>query len=84
MWKTWTWSLQKKAEHDHFLLVEVYSTCSLHRIENEDVVEAALATSTAFQVVEALPWWRNAPRPEAELLLEIFGGTKGMETFENG
>ncbi|CAK9050377.1 28S rRNA (cytosine-C(5))-methyltransferase (NOL1-related protein) (NOL1R) (NOL1/NOP2/Sun domain family member 5) (Williams-Beuren syndrome chromosomal region 20A protein) [Durusdinium trenchii] len=41
----------------------VYSTCSLHRVENEDVVEAALPSSR-FQVVQALPWWHNAPKEE--------------------
>ena len=43
-------------------ITQVYSTCSLHRLENEDVVEAALGSSGGkFQVVQTLPWWRNAP-----------------------
>lgn len=39
----------------------VYSTCSSHREENEDVVAAALAAipSPPFRVVEALAWWKN-------------------------
>ncbi|CAL1129189.1 unnamed protein product [Cladocopium goreaui] len=44
----------------------VYSTCSLHRLENEDVVTAALSASGAFQVTSAVPWWRNAPRNAEE------------------
>ena len=43
--------------------LQVYSTCSLHRLENEDVVTAALSQNSAgaFQVTSAVPWWRNAP-----------------------
>jgi len=57
----------------------------LHRIENEDVVEAALATNPAtFHVVEALPWWRNAPRPEAEVVNTDFGDTREiLKTLKN-
>ncbi|CAE7390708.1 NSUN5 [Symbiodinium sp. CCMP2592] len=39
----------------------VYSTCSTHRLENEDVVEEVLCRYPGFEVVEALPWWQNAP-----------------------
>ena len=39
----------------------MYSTCSTLRLENEDVVEEVLNDCPGFQVVEALPWWRNAP-----------------------
>lgn len=40
------------------LRVAVYSTCSVHRIENEDVVARVLeATGGAWQLVECLPDW---------------------------
>ena len=39
----------------------VYSTCSTHRLENEDVVEEVLCRYPGFEVVEALPWWQHAP-----------------------
>eukprot|EP00927_Polykrikos_kofoidii_P057405 TRINITY_DN51532_c0_g1_i1.p1 TRINITY_DN51532_c0_g1~~TRINITY_DN51532_c0_g1_i1.p1 ORF type:complete len:620 (+),score=88.42 TRINITY_DN51532_c0_g1_i1:84-1943(+) len=39
----------------------VYSTCSTHREENEDVVAAVLSAlpQSSFTVAEALPWWKN-------------------------
>jgi len=47
----------------------VYSTCSTHRIENEDVVTTALTGGRprpSFRVAEALSWWRNAPSQPAD------------------
>jgi len=36
----------------------VYSTCSVHRVENEDVVEAVLETENGWQLVPVLPDWQ--------------------------
>eukprot|EP00929_Paragymnodinium_shiwhaense_P051277 TRINITY_DN25813_c0_g2_i3.p1 TRINITY_DN25813_c0_g2~~TRINITY_DN25813_c0_g2_i3.p1 ORF type:complete len:642 (+),score=154.53 TRINITY_DN25813_c0_g2_i3:80-2005(+) len=47
----------------------VYSTCSTHRIENEDVVRGALTSCRPrppFKVVEALPWWRNSAKAASD------------------
>lgn len=43
----------------------VYSTCSVHRTENEAVVAGALGDGAAgdFAVVDALPWWRGSGTP---------------------
>lgn len=35
----------------------VYSTCSIHRQENEDVVSAALQHNNHFRLVQVLPQW---------------------------
>ncbi|CAJ1457434.1 unnamed protein product [Effrenium voratum] len=43
----------------------VYSTCSLHRLENEDVVEQVLQECPDFAVKEALSWWPNVLPSEA-------------------
>ena len=50
-----------EAPGTHGLEAVRYSTCSLHRAENEDVVEKALVTCGDFQVVPAMPSWRNGP-----------------------
>ncbi|CAK8680322.1 28S rRNA (cytosine-C(5))-methyltransferase-like [Clavelina lepadiformis] len=34
-----------------------YSTCSIHDIENEDVVKQALANNSKFKLVKCLPTW---------------------------
>lgn len=46
----------------------VYSTCSVHRVENEDVVQTVLAENpnAPFEVVEAKPGWENTPYPKTK------------------
>lgn len=46
----------------------VYSTCSVHRAENEAVVASAMleGATHAFGVVDALPWWRGQGPGAAE------------------
>ena len=47
--------------------VVVYSTCSIHRIENEDVVAAALEASggAGWKLVRALPEWPTRGLPDS-------------------
>ncbi|XP_069470880.1 28S rRNA (cytosine-C(5))-methyltransferase isoform X2 [Ambystoma mexicanum] len=61
----------------------VYSTCSVHQVENEDVVRETLLENSAFRLVKALPSWpqRGMPVfPGAECCLRA----SPTETLTNG
>jgi putative methyltransferase len=64
----------------------VYSTCSIHQRENEDVVAAVLPTATAagFRLVDPFPTWhrRGLPVVEgAELLVRTDAHADGTDGF---
>ena len=43
----------------------VYSTCSVHAVENEDAVDDVIATSPGWKTEAALPWWHRRGLPSA-------------------
>jgi 16S rRNA C967 or C1407 C5-methylase (RsmB/RsmF family) len=55
-----------------------YSTCSVHRVENEDVVAQALRACPHFALEAALPAWPRRGEPGAcpgcAWLADIGGG----------
>jgi putative methyltransferase len=64
----------------------VYSTCSIHQRENEDVVAAVLpaATAAGFRLVDPFPSWhrRGLPVVEgAELLVRTDAHADGTDGF---
>jgi putative methyltransferase len=72
----------------HFPSVQrlVYSTCSVHQRENEDVVAAVLpaATAAGFRLIDPFPTWhrRGLPVVEgSELLVRTDGHADGTDGF---
>ncbi len=45
--------------------VIVYSTCSIHAVENEEAVDDVIATSSGWKTEAALPWWHRRGLPSA-------------------
>lgn len=64
----------------------VYSTCSIHQEENEDVVAAVLADAHAagFELEDALPGWQRRGLPVVEgsdAMVRVDAQTDGAEGF---
>ncbi|KAK6912844.1 SAM-dependent methyltransferase RsmB/NOP2-type [Dillenia turbinata] len=64
----------------------VYSTCSIHQIENEDVVKSALplATSNGFRLATPFPQWprRGLPVFEGGFFIALFVRESTINTSE--
>lgn len=58
----------------------VYSTCSVHEIENEAVVKLALKSSPEFCTELALPAWRTRGRPGYAFSDDVIRCSPGPET----
>lgn len=64
----------------------VYSTCSIHQRENEDVVAAVLpaATAAGFRLVDPFPMWHRRGLPVlegSELLVRTDAHADGTDGF---
>ena len=65
--------------------VIVYSTCSVHRQENEDVVEKILSQAPeGFVLAKALPSWPHRGLPEAPASIAPLVVRAGLQDSTNG
>ena len=65
--------------------VVVYSTCSVHKQENEDVVEKIVSEAPAgFELVKALPNWPHRGVPHAPAAIAPLVVRAGLEDSTNG
>jgi hypothetical protein len=51
--------------------VIVYSTCSIHAVENEEAIDDVIATSPGWKTEIALPWWHRRGVPSARCANDV-------------
>ena len=61
--------------------VIVYSTCSVHAVENEEAVDDVIATTSGWKTERVLPWWHRRGLPSARCAEDVVRTTLEDKTI---